>query len=1101
MIGMELRIASVRKGVTASGMEMRTAVLAKLLSLFLGGLVGMLPVLAQESAAVGLTKEKVEAAMTQAATLEGLTEEAQGKINSEYESALNSLSQAAASAAAAEEFSKAVDRAPEETKVLLAKMEAMKMPDDALSLVSVEERSVSPDELSSLLSREEVALEEQRVELDKVKARLIDAEGRLEGLAEEEGRVKEEVASATAELRSLSELELGAFPMKDAQRVRLQAVKIAGEAKLTELAQERLGLPSELKLLSAKRDLRSREIELGQERVEVLRQLVREGVSELAQKAFATAREMRAGGGSEQQADELEALARELEKAIYDLARVEKSVSKQREKLEMLKGDYELRLKQVEASDGGDGFAQALLDQQSKLEDPNRVKREMKQAGKLASDARLARLQVERLLLGVEDSDGAVRLSVLQELSGRYAALIQKYGELEVVKQEYVVALEDFDRLFVEKLFWVRSSPSLSADTFKDLPEGFNWLFASGRGGELAKGFSGIWRRDSLKLGVLGLLAVVLLVLRPRFRNRMKSHLVSIRAVALDEYRNTLEAMGFTLLISVPFSLLMWVLGRQLFSDLEASEWVQGLAEGVMTMAPILFGFIFVRELCRPEGVVESHFRWKKPALKLLRRVVSNIAIVYVPMGVLLTMLFAEPSGQYVHSLGRVLFVLTMLWVAYWVSVLLHPAKGIPAGEIKREPGSWLGRLKFLWYPLAILLPIALAGLALSGYLITALTLNNYLKGSVAIIVGAILLYSLLLRWFTIRERKLALEKRLQERKEKREAAEKAGEEIAVGEEAGLLDEDEIDLVQVGVQTRRLLKALVVSGVIAALWFVWAEALPALRSLDASPVIGAATWADLLLGLLVVIATTIVAKNLPGILEIAVLQNLPIDSGSRYAAASLAQYAIVAIGGVLLFQVLPLDWSQLGWAFAALSVGLGFGLQEIVANFVCGIILLFERPIRVGDVVTISNVTGTVSKIRMRATTITDWDRKEFVVPNKEFITGQLLNWTLSNTTNRIVINIGVAYGSDIVKVQEVLMEVLKGHSDLMEDPGPVVTFGNFGDSSLDFTIRCYLPNLDRRLGVTHELYSEIYRRLEEENIEIPFPQRDLHLRSDASKA
>ena len=159
--------------------------------------------------------------------------------------------------------------------------------------------------------------------------------------------------------------------------------------------------------------------------------------------------------------------------------------------------------------------------------------------------------------------------------------------------------------------------------------------------------------------------------------------------------------------------------------------------------------------------------------------------------------------------------------------------------------------------------------------------------------------------------------------------------------------------------------------------------------------IGAATWADLLLGLLVVIATTIVAKNLPGILEIAVLQNLPIDSGSRYAAASLAQYAIVAIGGVLLFQVLPLDWSQLGWAFAALSVGLGFGLQEIVANFVCGIILLFERPIRVGDVVTISNVTGTVSKIRMRATTITDWDRKEFVVPNKEFITGQLLNLSL----------------------------------------------------------------------------------------------------------
>jgi potassium efflux system protein len=254
--------------------------------------------------------------------------------------------------------------------------------------------------------------------------------------------------------------------------------------------------------------------------------------------------------------------------------------------------------------------------------------------------------------------------------------------------------------------------------------------------------------------------------------------------------------------------------------------------------------------------------------------------------------------------------------------------------------------------------------------------------------------------------------------------------------------------------------------------------------------------ADLLLALLALVLTALVARNIPGLVEITLVRNLTADPGVRYAAACLAQYTAVALGVVWIAQILALDWSRLGWILAALSVGLGFGLQEIVANFVCGLVLLFERPIRVGDVVTVGTVTGTVSKIRIRATTITDWDRKEFVVPNKQFITGQVLNWTLTNTTNRLVLNISAAYGSDPARVRGVLEEIVSAQPDVLADPQPLVTLERLGESSLEFTIRCFLAKLDRRLSVTHEILAEVTRRFRAEGIEIPFPQREVHLQT-----
>jgi potassium efflux system protein len=181
---------------------------------------------------------------------------------------------------------------------------------------------------------------------------------------------------------------------------------------------------------------------------------------------------------------------------------------------------------------------------------------------------------------------------------------------------------------------------------------------------------------------------------------------------------------------------------------------------------------------------------------------------------------------------------------------------------------------------------------------------------------------------------------------------------------------------------------------------------------------------------------------------------------------------------------------------AAMGVGLGFGLQEIFANFVSGIILLFERPIRVGDVVTLGDKTGAVSRIRMRSTTIVDPDRKEYIVPNKDLITERLLNWTLSDTVNRLEVKVGVAYGSDTDLACRLLCGVANEHPLVLKEPECIATFDRFGDSTLDFTLRCFLPSMEKRLQTIHDLNTAIYRKFAEASLEIAFPQTDVHVRS-----
>ncbi len=262
------------------------------------------------------------------------------------------------------------------------------------------------------------------------------------------------------------------------------------------------------------------------------------------------------------------------------------------------------------------------------------------------------------------------------------------------------------------------------------------------------------------------------------------------------------------------------------------------------------------------------------------------------------------------------------------------------------------------------------------------------------------------------------------------------------------------------------------------------------------PSADAVDLSDLLLTLLLLFFTGIATRNVPGLLEIAVLARLPLDRGSRYAIRSIARYLILIIGTTIAFGAVGIGWGNIQWLAAAFTFGLAFGLQEIFANFVSGLIILLERPVRVGDIVTVAGIEGRVLRLQMRSTTIQDYDRRELLIPNKEFITGSLINWTLSDPISRLTITVGIAYGSDVDKARHLLLDVAERTAQVLEDPAPTVLFHRFGESSLDFELRVFIPHRDVWAPVTDAIHGAIDAEFRREGIEIAFPQRDLHVRS-----
>ncbi len=601
--------------------------------------------------------------------------------------------------------------------------------------------------------------------------------------------------------------------------------------------------------------------------------------------------------------------------------------------------------------------------------------------------------------------------------------------------------------------------------------------------------------------------------------SKMRRMLSSLGEVAgrstLTDFAPTAKGILLVLLLSAPWAALLLFLGYRLHQADAPKSFTNALGIGFMVAARYFYPLELMRQVCRNGGLAENHFGWSRQTTSLLRRHLRWLIDLGIPSAAICGVLYTLEDNRFEHSLGRVAFTVLMVLCSLFLATVLRPSQGVFREYLAEHPGGWADRLRYIWYFGLCLGPLLLSFNSLSGYHYTALRLAMLWHTSIVTIVGLFLLYQILRRWLLLSRRKI-MTNQARQRLEEVQFRENVGSTTSLptnptsGNESGAqefsLGAKQLDLAEINAQTLRLALSVLVVAAIVAMAYIWSGVVPAvnvLNSVTLWKVQGATpseqtpiTLASLLWAIPIVVLTFIGARNLPGLLEIALLQQLPFQNSVRYAIATLSRYAIVMLGIGLTFNSIGVRWANIQWLVAALGVGLGFGLQEIFGNFVSGLILLFEQPIRVGDVITLGETTGSVSRIRMRATTITNWDRQELIIPNKDLITGRLLNWTLSDSTNRVVITVGISYESDPERACQIIEEICASHENVLTDPKPTAHLENFGDSTINLKIRLFLENLDTRVQTRHELQTQIHHRFVEEGIEIAFPQRDLHIRS-----
>ncbi len=697
------------------------------------------------------------------------------------------------------------------------------------------------------------------------------------------------------------------------------------------------------------------------------------------------------------------------------------------------------------------------------------------------------------------------RADLLSKLVEANAKFVVVQTSLQLVDADQLQERQHFFEMLTQKLFWRRSAAPLDLQWLEQLPGSVIWFVTHKGWGETVDAWLNGILSSVYPMLLFLLVAGLLYWPRRRFIRRLGVLKEHIGNVMRDKFRYTAEALLISVLLAAPLPALMAILAYPLMFYQDASLFVTGVGRSMVGVLVWVFIMELVRVVCRDNGLASAHFSWRPSAINALKR---WMPVLYwqLPWAMVFNLVWFVGNEKHAALLGRAAYLTmaVLFWVFTWR--LVNPLTGVS----QREEGHdihWYQRWNKPLFWLAVAVPTALVILAFEGFNFTAMTVHVLLLQTMMLAFCIIVLDQVFMRWFAVQERKIALERALAKREAMRKAKENQEAAKSSGDSVPEVDIPYIDVATISEQNRALLRVISYTAFFAVVWWIWQDTFYAANmygnlvlwsySLDAGD--GAqqipVTLSTFVFTVIAILLTYVSVKNLPGLIEVVVLQRFSMDSGVRFAVTTTARY-LAMIGGVMLVsRMIGLDWSKLGWLVAALGVGLGFGLQEIFANFISGLIILYERPIRIGDTVTINDLSGTVSRIRMRATTITDWDQKELIIPNKTFVTSQFINWTLSDSTTRMVIRVGVAYGSDTDLVTSTLLKIARANEKVLKDPAPTAFFMGFGDSALNFELRVFISMFNQRLVLLHELNSEIDKCFKQLQIEIAFPQLDLHVR------
>lgn len=670
-------------------------------------------------------------------------------------------------------------------------------------------------------------------------------------------------------------------------------------------------------------------------------------------------------------------------------------------------------------------------------------------------------------------------LPLVAALSTRIDQVSQEVSLLEALAEEAGL----YESLVLQKTLWIRADSSFSLAALESirvelasLVQGQDWI---GLGPVVIEAAV----EHPFRFAFLVLLPPVLIL---AFRRRMRSRVLlageRVAHAGSDSFSETLLVMLFATLEAVAWSLPFMILGGMLQQPFVIEELARAIGAVLQLISIFVFLLLLILAVVQHGGLAEMHFRWSKSRIREVRIGVW-LAMATLPFGFLERL--CDPSRLDLTMAARVFFTPIPLLLVLSTYVIFQPRRGVFGdggdGDGRPVAGPVL-RWGLLTLPISLLLANSLA--ANLGFYRLIATVQRNVVLSLMLVFVVLLVRELLFRALYARQRGATWLLRRQEVK---------GEDVSA--EVG-------ELAAIEARTVRAIRFCVVMVSLAGFWMVWSELLPAFGFLsditlwqagedDLSDPI---TLLDGVFCLLAIVGTYYTTRNLPAILELLVLERMAIDRGMRYACSQILQWAILIGGFAFSVSILGISWASVQWLAAGFTVGLGFGLQEIFANFISGLIILFEQPVRVGDLVSVGETTGTIERIRMRSTTITDWDRKELVVPNKQFITQEVVNWSMGDACIRLVLPVGVSYRENPRDIVRYLSEIASAHPGVLSDPEPNVAFRAFSDSSLDFDLRVYLPETDRMAAIRTDLNIAIKERFDAEGVVIPFPQRDVRV-------
>ena len=672
---------------------------------------------------------------------------------------------------------------------------------------------------------------------------------------------------------------------------------------------------------------------------------------------------------------------------------------------------------------------------------------------------------------------------------------------LELTQQQITQISDQIQSKLDQQSFWVKSNNPINLDWFKKLPMSLKAQF-DGIGKKI--GFPTNFDNLPYLLTYVFILFVIGGLIF-KFKESIKQRLAvingEINTLRSDSQWHTPLALFYTALLSLSGTL--WFLATCQLLGFFFVKNPQEFWEWSLSMAGYWWFFSFILAILRPNGILVCHFGFTKESAASLQDVTKRIIVSVVLL--LNTSIFSNvmDTGLANDVLGEINTIVALLFCIVIIAPrFIRTEKSLSSTTTDKRDRTIFKIVRILLQ----LVPVILIALIALGYYYTALNLITHIINTyIAWVVWSLVRHTIY-RGITVASRRLAY-RRLQE---KRQQKQQDSSDTSASDDVVVITEQEegLALNEVRSQLLRFADLFIWTALFAIFYYVWSDLVTVVSYLrditlwqqtsttEAGVVTETISLFNLIVALIIVVITYILVRNIQGILEILLFSRVKLSQGTPYTITTLLTYILVAVGGAWAFSTLGMSWSKLQWLFAALSVGLGFGMQEIFANFVSGIILLFERPIRVGDTVTINGVTGTVAKIRIRAITMIDPDRKEVIVPNKSFVTGQVINWALSNTVTRLVVSVGVAYGSDLDLVKRLLLQAAHEQPSVLKDPEPRALFLTFGASTLDHELRVYVGQVSERNDTLDALNRRVNELFAENNIDIAFNQLDIFIKN-----